>query len=127
MRSFKNFTHLWATFTIFLFLFAGNILAAKGDTIWIPVTYFDFHSNGSNPEFEAPHITGIKTGMVQKTLDKDRLPILGPNPYLNQYIRYWFRGYDSKDGAKGNFDIPVYEITNQSTLGNFLNLFNCKL
>jgi fibro-slime domain-containing protein len=61
------------------------------DTIRIPVTYYDFHSDGSNPEFEQPHPTGIKKGMVNSLLDASGKPVAGSNIMMNAYMKYWFR------------------------------------
>ena len=30
------------------------------DTIWVKVTFYDFHSDGSNPEFECPMMAACK-------------------------------------------------------------------
>ena len=84
------------------------------DTIWIPVTYYDFHSDQSNPEFECDHQGGVRTGMVGTTLDTDKKIVAGSNPqnYLNNYIKYWYR--DWNDGAKNDFTIPTYTQTGGS-------------
>ena len=47
------------------------------DTLWVPVTYYDFHSNGSSPDFQTPSVNGVVSGMVQQTLDADTLPQAG--------------------------------------------------
>ncbi len=76
------------------------------DEIWIPVTYYDFHSDTSNPEFEQPHPSIVRKGMVQSRLDKDGLPVPTTNPdsiLLNSYMKYWYRPFKS-----GDFTIPVY-------------------
>ncbi|MGE5670239.1 MAG: hypothetical protein ACM31E_02270, partial [Fibrobacterota bacterium] len=36
--------------------------------IYVPVTFYDFHSDRSNPEFEARHFGQLRTGMVASTL-----------------------------------------------------------
>jgi fibro-slime domain-containing protein len=46
-------------------------------------------------------------GMVQDTLDKDRKPVLGPHPFNNEYIKYWFRKWDSTGGGKGDSTVPI--------------------
>jgi len=76
------------------------------DTLWVPVTYYDFHSNGSNPEFEQDHTGGKREGMVSNTLDSERKPTVGPNPYMNYYIKYWYRDWNV--AAKGDSTIPLY-------------------
>ena len=43
---------------------------ASGDIWTVPVTYFDFHSDGSNPEFEViPFITGGSPNTIQLVAD----------------------------------------------------------
>jgi hypothetical protein len=81
------------------------------DTIWLPVTFYDFHSDGSNPEFECDHIERLRTGMVGDTLDSDGKPILGPSPYLNYSIKYWFRDWSGPGGEKGDSTRPHYTRT----------------
>ena len=76
------------------------------DTIWVPVIYYDFHADGSNPEFECDHMGGERRLMVAATLDADNKPALGSNPYISEYIKYWFR--DWNDSAKGDFTVPQY-------------------
>ncbi|MFP4417313.1 MAG: fibro-slime domain-containing protein [Chitinispirillaceae bacterium] len=82
---------------------------AYPDTLWIPVTYYDFHSDGSNPEFEQDHTGGVRTGMVADTLDADRKPVLGPRPYLNHYIKYWYRDWEQQ--IRGDYTMPDYDIS----------------
>jgi hypothetical protein len=83
-------------------------------TIKIPVTYYDFHSDGSNPEFEkvgsgiSPHL-----GMIADTLDVQRKPVLGPVPYLNCQIAKWFRPW-----TPGDFSIPNYTNPAATTCSN---------
>jgi len=77
------------------------------DTIWVPVTYYDFHSDKSNPEFEGDHINGHQIGMIADTLDEDNKPI--PNSScLNEYIKYWYRSWEH--GAKGDYTKPIYNL-----------------
>ena len=79
------------------------------DTLWIPVTYYDFHSNGSNPEFEIPHQGRVRTNMVANVLDADKKPTPGTVPYLNNYVKYWYRPWASS--AQGDFTKPSYTQT----------------
>jgi fibro-slime domain-containing protein len=87
------------------------------DTIWIPVTYYDFHSDGSNPEFEQDHPAGVFKGMVEKFLDEDGKPVPTGDPdkiCMNSYIKYWFRPFE--DSARGDFTVPTYNpITGRQT------------
>lgn len=89
------------------------------DTIWIPVTFYDFHSDGSNPEFEQPHFGGLHTEMVMPTLDASKKPVLGPLPHLNYGIAYWFRPW--KDSALGDYTVRDY--ANGRTGGEFDAVF----
>jgi fibro-slime domain-containing protein len=72
-------------------------------TIKRPVTFYDFHSDGTNPEFERPYMAGIHTGMVSVMLGADKKPVLGPSPYLNYGIAKWFRHWQ-----QGDFVVPKY-------------------
>lgn len=90
-------------------LYAAGVFAQDyPDVIWVPVTFYDFHSDRSNPEFEQRHMTAdpYRTGMVARTLDAEGKPQLGSNPYMNYYIKYWFRPWES--AAKGDFTGPHY-------------------
>ncbi len=77
------------------------------DTIWIPVTFYDFHSDKSNPEFEADHNGGLHKGMVADTLNANKKPVLGSKPFFNYYIHKWFEPWQA-----GDFTIPEYEDRN---------------
>jgi fibro-slime domain-containing protein len=83
------------------------------DTIMIPVTYYDFHSDGSNPEFEQPYPIGLRTGMVEKNLDASGKPIAGSNIMMNSYIKYWFRSWEDSVKNK-DFTIPLYDTSRGS-------------
>lgn len=89
-------------------LFCISNVAAQiyPETLWVPVTYYDFHSDGSNTEFEAQHVGGVYPDMVDATLDPDDKPRIGSDPYLNYYIKYWYR--DWQDSARGDFTRPTY-------------------
>jgi len=78
--------------SLFITLFSTTTLLAQTvifeelpDSIKIPVTFYDFHSDKSNPEFECAHMGGIHKNMADSTLPEDRIPRLGKVPYLNQY------------------------------------------
>ena len=84
-------------------------------TITLPVTYYDYHSNGSNPDFE-PGIntcgsvgcltnTGLHLNEVADTLDSQRKPVLGTTPYFSDRIAKWYRPWQ-----KGDFTVPVYSV-----------------
>ncbi|MBD3316470.1 MAG: fibro-slime domain-containing protein, partial [Chitinivibrionales bacterium] len=91
------------------------------DTLWIPVTFYDFHSDGSNPEFEAERFNGgVKTNMVADELGADGKPTVGSSPHLNQYIKYWFRPWT--EAAQGDYTIPDYEVLNPDDPHNKANI-----
>jgi hypothetical protein len=110
MRALKNVFRNWIPCAILFFCFTTDGLARDyPPTIKLEVTYFDFHADTSNPEFEAPLVPSfsiLDTGMVGHRLDKDGLPVVGNNPFMNKYIKYWYRKW--KDSAKGDKNIPVY-------------------
>lgn len=74
-------------------------------TITIPVTFYDFHSDQSSPEFEiTPSGTGqLRPGMVAPTLDAEKKPQLGSTPYFNRRIERWFRPWVSGDMTIYNY------------------------
>jgi fibro-slime domain-containing protein len=89
-----------------LCLLLGRSVTAQDypDTLWIKVTFYDFHADGSNPEFEPANFrVGQYPGMVADTLSTDKKPLLGSSPFFNYNIDKWFRPWQ-----EGNFEIPVY-------------------
>ena len=77
-------------------------------TLKVPVTFYDFHSDGSNPEFEKNPGTGAThLGMVADTLDAQRKPLLGSTPYWNCYIAKWFRPWQPGDSTIPNYTNPA--------------------
>ena len=96
------------------FLAAGTVFAQQvilPPTIDIPVTFYDFRSDGSNPEFEQPHASGLRLNMVDSTLDADNKPRLGKTPYRNLGIAHWFRDWNTYltgPYSKGTNMAPVY-------------------
>ncbi|HEX3019654.1 MAG TPA: fibro-slime domain-containing protein [Chitinispirillaceae bacterium] len=86
-----------------IFFFSAANSQELPQTTWVKVTYYDFHSDRTNPEFEAPHTTAVRKGMVGSTLDADHKPVEGSSPYLNYYIKKWFRPF--KPGDK---TVPLY-------------------
>lgn len=88
--------NLFIAFTLLSVLFFQANAQTYPATIKIPVTFYDYHSDGSNPEFEkAPTGAPVRLGMVADTLDAQRKPVLGPTPYWNCYIAKWFRPWVS--------------------------------
>ena len=95
----------------------GMLVNPYGDTVLVPVTFYDFHSNRTNPEFEQPNDGWRSKRMVQDTLDSERKPILGTNPHLNYYIKKWFRPWEPGDST-----IPIYPNTTLSYNTKHYNL-----
>ncbi len=93
-------------------------------TIKVPVTFYDFHSNYSNPEFETMPTVTQATGwknMVDSTLDAEHKPKLGSNPFFNLYIAKWFRPFKAGDFTIPNYGTmtgtpPTYPIANAAGL-----------
>ncbi|MGB7567809.1 MAG: fibro-slime domain-containing protein [Chitinivibrionales bacterium] len=87
-------------------------------TFKIPVTFYDFYADGSNPEFEIypGWSAGLHTGMVAAMLDSQSKPVVGSTPYYNCQIARWFRPWTS-----GDFTIPNYTNPATTTCGNPLS------
>ncbi len=109
-------------YAYFLLLFAFAIQAQEfPDTLWIPVIFYDFHADMSNPEFNMINNYGVQSKMVlddrlewDKTnaayfgFDSIPKPIYNPgNIRHNRYIKYWYRPWET--AAKGDYTIPNYE------------------
>jgi fibro-slime domain-containing protein len=85
---------------------AGTVCAQQFPAIVeVPVTFYDFHSDKSNPEFEQPHFGGVHLGMVDTILDAGRKPVPGSAPYRNYYIKKWFQPWQA-----GDFTVPSYTV-----------------
>ncbi|MGB7567936.1 MAG: fibro-slime domain-containing protein [Chitinivibrionales bacterium] len=89
-------------------------------TIRVPVTFYDFHSDGSNPEFEkTPTGAPTRLGMVAATLGPNRKPTLGPAPYWDCDIAKWFVAW-----KPGDFTIPNYNNPATTTCSNPITTVN---
>ena len=80
---------------------AGYILT---DTLMVPVIFYDFHADGSNPNFEPSGGCGNAKGMVQDTLDSDRKPALKADVCFNDRIDEWCRPSGRPADARFIFD-----------------------
>lgn len=69
------------------------------DTLWVKVTFYDFHADGSNPNFENGNC-GFSRGLVQNTLDQDRKPVLLANNCFNDRVNEWFRPSNATANSK---------------------------
>jgi fibro-slime domain-containing protein len=73
-------------------------------TLNVPVTYYDFHSNGSNPDFNhLPTGYPVGAGMVKQRLGTDGLPVCSLVVRSNWGLDKWF-----KQWQPGDFQRPIY-------------------
>lgn len=90
--------------TILLFCMALVINAQDyPDTLWIKVTFYDFHADKSNPEFQPNNSGRLTKNMVAEDLSSERKPVFGKVSYYSFNIDKWFKPWKS-----GDFTIPVY-------------------
>jgi hypothetical protein len=89
-----------------IILSVGCLGQTYPDVIWVPVTFYDFHSDRFNLEFEQRHQGMLRTGMVDSTLGADEKPTLGPSPYLNYYVDQESSAHIFPDVRKKNFHLP---------------------
>jgi len=89
-------------------------------TMQVPVTFYDFHSDRSNPEFEQPNDGKLRLGMVDSLLDADKKPRLGKTPYLNHGVRFWFRDWSKL--SDGTYKMQA-EKDPQNTSRGYLDKF----
>ncbi len=84
------------------------------NTLMIPVRFYDFHSDLSNPEFQAVPVNsgGTWEGMVADSLDSQKKPVLGKNPYFNLGVAKWFQPWTKGDSSIPNYGSPPYPLTN---------------
>ena len=100
--------------------------AAYPPTLRVPVTFFDFHSDGSCPDFNPGSDAGGTRGnnlpflkLVADTLDKDGLPIRGDSLLFSYYVGKWFRPWPqsvpkapySTLGQGSDFMRPLYGVS----------------
>ncbi len=118
------------------------IIGELPDSIKIGVTFYDFHSDKSNPEFECAHLGGVKKNMAGESLidpltnkyisfyvntqgDTLPIPVQGDSVYMNHYFKYWYVDWnDSEKGGKGDFSIPFYRTTGGSPPYNAIVVFD---
>ena len=103
-------------------------------TIRVPVTFYDFRSDRSNPEFEQPHDgrrlvdasengQRVTRGMVADQLDRDRKPVLGSSPYMNHGIRFWFRDWQNLNQYSMRTDSSTVDGVRRGYLERFRPLY----
>jgi len=77
------------------------------DTLWVPVTYYDFHSNHSNPEFQPEeYANGATKGMVQRVLGANKKPVVGSKIYFSRYLDKWYKPW-----VPGDNNRPIYDTS----------------
>jgi fibro-slime domain-containing protein len=101
---------------LFLVSFSGRSQTVYPPTIRVPVTIYDFHADGSNPDFE-PGLhscgstgcltgTGLHLNEVGTTLTAQRKPFYSPGTsvsYFSERVAKWFVPWQP-----GDFTIPFY-------------------
>jgi len=105
---------------------AGEARAQYADTIEVPVTFYDFRSDRSNPEFEQPHTGGKNktTGLVMPELDADGKPVANPSvDLLNAGIRFWFRDNSKLSTSYKQTKYPTGITADVGSGGNYLAKF----
>jgi fibro-slime domain-containing protein len=103
MRISKSvFVKIVVPLVVFAALPAFSQTVVYPPTIKVPVTFYDFHSDGSNPDFEHPG-TDLKPDLVASTLDADRKPTVGTQCFFSNRVGKWFRPWKA-----GDFTIPTY-------------------
>jgi fibro-slime domain-containing protein len=88
----------------------GRAVAQNDQVVYVPVTFYDFRSNRSNPEFEQPHTSGVVRGMVETALDADFKPVAtAPREnVMNQGVRFWFRDWSNLARDSKRSDASTY-------------------
>jgi fibro-slime domain-containing protein len=91
-----------------LFSITSTVIAQTitKDTLWVKVTFYDFHADGSNPEFNPDYSGGIYKGMVMDTLDSEKKPVAGTTCFFNRFVHKWFRAW-----KPGDYNVPFYTGT----------------
>ncbi len=68
------------------------LFANYPESIQVPVTFFDFHSDGSNPDFNpGVAIDTVTLGMVEKKLSRNQLPKSTDKSLYSYDISRWFK------------------------------------
>lgn len=103
-----------------LAILCGELRAQYPETIWVPVVYYDFHSDLSNPEFQMDTDKGLVGGMVlgdSVVWDDSRAGYFGldsipkpvPNPdtvLFSAFLDCWYRAWE--EGGEGDYRVPNY-------------------
>ena len=108
-------------------IFAVNATAQQYPaTMYVKVIFYDYHIDGSNPDFESSRFVetggpiGVVTpGMVQSTLGPDRKPLFKADLVYNDQINNWWRPSD-----QGASTFSFNPATNQSYWSGLVNYNN---
>jgi fibro-slime domain-containing protein len=124
-KSFDSLAKWGTVFEIPLKQYIERVSAALvnpyGPTAYVPVTYYDYHSNRTNPEFEQPCCNQVNKNMVGDLLDSLRKPVLGSNPCMNYCIAKWFRPWTPDSIIPVYFHTVLqYTTVNDTTSSNTL-------
>ncbi|MBD3420660.1 MAG: fibro-slime domain-containing protein [Chitinivibrionales bacterium] len=109
----------WQVLCVFILAIAFQMAKAQyyPDTLWVPVTFYDYRADGSNPNFQKCNTTGTQTGWVETFLDGMHKPVLAstdPNRWCIDRLNEWYR-----PSAAGGPDVTAnYEY--DSTAQRFL-------
>jgi hypothetical protein len=82
-----------------------KFLIVYPDSVVPPVTYYDFHSDGSSPEFEGIHNLCIPVNMVLSVINNNCNPVNDNIINKSKNFSYWFRS--RSDSEKDIFMTPV--------------------
>jgi fibro-slime domain-containing protein len=84
-------TTAWCTAMVLLSHFIALHAAEKyPDTLMVPVIFYDYHADGSNPNFESCKC-GLVKGEVQNHLDSMHKPVFKEDLCCNDRINEWYR------------------------------------
>jgi fibro-slime domain-containing protein len=93
-------TGLQLRWSILVLCLALPSFAQPPDTVRVPVTFYDFHADGRNSDFE--NCIGIQnSGSVQNRLDAMGKPVFKANVNCNAQINQWYR---PQGGSNAIFD-----------------------
>ncbi|MGD9201352.1 MAG: Ig-like domain-containing protein, partial [Chitinispirillia bacterium] len=101
----KLFPHIFACILLFL----NMSFSQYPDTLWMPVTFYDYqtHPHAHNPDFEA--CLGAHSGMIHDTLSSLGKPILLKDYGCNDHVEEWFWPSAIGSNAQYNFVTHRYE------------------
>jgi fibro-slime domain-containing protein len=99
---------------LLLFIAAASYAQSYPALIMVPVTFYDYHSDGSNPDFNPVVANAVAIpGMVAATLDASGNIQAGPRIFFSNGITKWFRPWrQGTDNIK-----PFYNRTAGATFG----------